>query len=138
MGNNFKFRLLPNYFKKIGITIITLIILTFIILRIFNVHSSENQGYYRDFFMNGLLLSMFIMAFSKEKVEDERVRDFRYKSFASALIFGLMMTVFQAPIQFFLFYDDYQPLSAQQVMLSVMFWHLFIFSAIRREGKEKE
>lgn len=130
-----KDKLLPNYFKKIGLVVAILPIILFIILRLTNILLGDNVEYYRDIMMNTILLGMFLIAFSKEKVEDEMIRSIRYKAFASALVFGVAFTLIQAPINLISKQYEYEGLSALQVLNTVMLWEIIVFALMRR-GKE--
>ncbi len=79
---------LPNKFRKIGITIF---IISFIAL--FIVAFTSNNQEFKQITKYGVLIGLLIASISKEKIEDELVRDLRMQSYTFAFIFAVIITI---------------------------------------------
>jgi len=91
-----KFRLLPNYFKKIGIGFV---LFAFIILiPLFHYWKTlEFAGNYKQFFyvpfFDILILGLLLYSMAKEKIEDELIVLIRLQSIAKAFIVGIFFVI---------------------------------------------
>ena len=82
---------LPQYCKKIGITIAALSFAAMIILKFI-----DNEALWiNPFFKHALLIGLLIISLSREKIEDELITVLRSKSYALAFIIGVLYTLFQ-------------------------------------------
>jgi len=98
MDNHFhtKLRLLPNYFKKIGLGIVLIwaLIVVLIFLKIINLHLSEenlsedNLLLLKRLIFTPLLIGLFLIGASKDKIEDELTLLIRLRSILWAFFFG--------------------------------------------------
>ena len=105
-------RLLPNYFKKIGF-ILFLGSLIFIISTINSlVTYPKNIDFIRLISFDITILSMLIMAMSKEKIEDELTQHIRLRSFAAAFICGVVTFIIK-PLTSYIFFDKYNNFDIQ-------------------------
>ncbi|MDD4728992.1 MAG: hypothetical protein PHN55_09625 [Dysgonamonadaceae bacterium] len=90
-NNQFRLRLLPNYFKKIGLGILVLTVL-FFSLRLFNVLSFD-KTLVLTISIRGVLVSLLILAMSKEKLEDELTAHIRLLSLGLSFITGVVAVI---------------------------------------------
>ena len=85
---NFK---LPTYYKKIGwigaiVTFSALLLTGFI---------DGDYGLLKDILRKVVLVFLFMVVLSKEKVEDERIQNFRAQSYSFAFLGGVLYALFQ-------------------------------------------
>ncbi len=79
---------LPNKFKKIGIGIILISVVTIILnkMSIDNIDLKLTAKY-------GILLGLLVVSISKEKIEDELITNLRMQSYTFAFIAGVLITL---------------------------------------------
>jgi hypothetical protein len=99
-------RLLPNYFKKIGIGffLFTLIVvkLLFIYLKELNPLWFENyHDLLRTISFNIGIIGLFLFAFAKDKIEDELTLLIRLQSIAYAFTFIVLFVVVKSTCDIF-------------------------------------
>lgn len=123
------FRLLPNYFKIIGLGIILVTIILLVIRKIFfneldffQNHKSELKIFSFDF----LLIGTFLICLAKDKIEDERIELLRTQSMAIAFVFGVGFTLLM-PFVELLFGDPITEGDPHQIILTMMWVYLFWF-----------
>ncbi len=122
-------RLLPNYFKKIGLGIILLSILFVVFIVLFLKDSDFFQNHklaFKIFTFDFILFGIFIICLSREKVEDERIVLLRTQSMAFAFIFGVGFTIFGPPIAV-LFGDPLSKGDPHQIIFTMLFMYLVYF-----------
>ena len=90
-NDEFRLRLLPNYFKKIGIGILVLTV-SFFSLRLFSV-LSFGKTLVLTISIRGVLVSLLILAMSKEKIEDELTAHIRLLSLGLTFIGGVVVVI---------------------------------------------
>lgn len=98
--------LLPNYFKPIGITVIIFAAVIFVLQTQTQLLTSD-----QDFKIpvTLLLIGLTLLNFSKEKVEDERIKFIRYRTWAYSfyiiigyVVFGRILNYFlEDPLEFY-------------------------------------
>lgn len=86
---------LPDYFKKIGITIA---IISFITLFL-NAFSFE-LSWLKISSKYGILAGLLIISISKEKIEDELVTKLRMQSYTFAFLMAVLFSLFQPFLNF--------------------------------------
>src|SRR5437764_11854059 len=90
MQSDFFIPLLPNYFKKIGISILFLAFLPGIIFKLSRIELAvEQKETLKYVCMNFFILGMFLIAWAKNKVEDELTIALRIKSMMLAFLLGV-------------------------------------------------
>lgn len=93
MGKDqFQLRLLPTTFKKIGLGVLALSVLLFL-FRLLNVLPIE-KSLLLTVSQIGILISLLILALTKNKVEDELTLKIRVRAFANSFIFAVMYVIF--------------------------------------------
>lgn len=88
-------RLLPNYFKKIGIGLFLLAVLFVFYLRIYKKEIFEQDAHSAAalFFFDIIIVGFLLLAFAKDKIEDELLILIRLQSIAYAFIFGVLYLI---------------------------------------------
>ena len=84
---------LPNRFKKIGIGIIIISLVTFFVNKfsIENIDLKLTAKY-------GILVGLLLVSISKEKIEDELMTSLRMQSYTFAFIAGVIITLLTNPL----------------------------------------
>lgn len=88
--------LLPNYYKKVGISILIISLIT-LITRKYLIDDGE---LIRQIAKKGMLLSLLLITMSKEKIEDELIIKLRGQAFAFAFVAGVIYTLIQPLINY--------------------------------------
>lgn len=125
----FEPKLFPPVFKIIGVI---LIILAFLPLTFIN--SSDLMDDKKELMLilifNAIILGLLILAWSKDKVEDEMTISLRLKAMSLAFIFGVLYTVFMPLLEysFATLYDETLVVfSSQQLILTMLIFYLIIY-----------
>ncbi len=79
---------LPNKYRKIGIGIFVISLVSMFIIAFTSANSELKQVT-----KYGILVGLLIASISKEKIEDELVRSLRMQSYTFAFIFGVVITI---------------------------------------------
>jgi hypothetical protein len=126
-----KLFLFPNYFKKIGGG---LIIVSILFRFTPSLHILNESC--RMFFGEFLILGLFFIAISKDKVEDEMSFTFRLnaitRSFSGAVIFFVLRH-----FQFLIKYGADRDLNAQEVLFLILGSYIFLYFTYKLEQNEK-
>ncbi len=92
-------RLLPRYFNKIAIGLITLTIL-FLALYVLKVINIDKE-LVKTLSKIGILISLLLLVLTRSKIEDERMLRIRLKAFASAFVYGATFVIVELLIHLF-------------------------------------
>lgn len=125
-------KLLPNYYKKIGLAIIGIFIVI-IVLSSNNVINVEKDllKYITD---SILLIAFLLIALSKDKIEDELTIVIRLRAFTATFIFGVMITIID-PYVNLLFEGIFYSERTATELLSGMFIYYFIMLFIMKKSR---
>jgi hypothetical protein len=123
---------IPNYFKKIGVALIILVIVVMFILK--GLHYDFDtipKGNIKTIAMNLFILGLAFIALAKDKIEDEMHVFLKLKSFHSAFIFGIIFTII-FPIFDIVINDDIQQIPAQQLVIMMLFSQISTYFLLKR------
>lgn len=88
------FRLLPRYFKVIGIILIGLAIGTVVLRASLDIELiASHKKWNLILIMNLLILGLFFISLSKDRVEDEMTMIIRLNSMAGTFVFSVVYTI---------------------------------------------
>ena len=90
---------LPNVFKRIGIVFFALCLIALFVNK-FSINVSE----FSRLAKYGLLVGLLIISISKDKIEDELIKDLRMRSFTFAFIIGVVFAIGQPFIDYLVDY----------------------------------
>lgn len=96
LSNIKTFALLPTWFKPLGCLLVLISFLAFIGIVWLNIEPEPA----RTFVRTSMLLGFFLIAISKDKLEDERTVNLRTQSFAWAFLFGIAYTLIFPYLEF--------------------------------------
>ena len=120
--------LLPRYWKKIAYWLLTISII-FAILTSSKILTIDKE-IAKTISVIGVLISLLILALTKNKVEDELVSKIRLKAFALSFIFGVVWVTI-TPIMNILFeknflFDTYAP----QLLITMLIFYFLSFHSM--------
>ena len=122
-----KSALLPKFFKKTGLAVMIFAFVPIVVIKSMNIDLVQSQkDLLRLFVVNALILGLFFVAWSRDKVEDEMTIYIRLKAMAATFGWGVLYVIVK-PIIDLLFKDPIQDLSGQQVVLSMLFVYLITY-----------
>jgi len=124
---------LPNTFKKVGYT---LTFSAFIGLIILKTVEGEPE-WMRPILRYLMIIGILIVSLSKEKVEDEMIKDLRSKSYALAFIMGVVYLVLLPVIGYFIDYLRTSDTVLKEAnffegLLSMLFVQIVFFEVLKR------
>jgi hypothetical protein len=126
---------LPNYFKKIGVALIILVIVVMFILKGLNYDfDSIPKGNIKTIAMNLFILGLAFIALAKDKIEDEMHVFLKLKSFYSAFVFGIIFTII-FPIFDIVINDEIQQIPVQQLVIMMLFSQITTYFLLKRSEK---
>jgi len=122
----------PNYFKKIGMILIAVVIIVILILK--GLHYNFNtipKGNIKIIAMTLINIGLAFIALAKDKIEDEMYVYLKLKSFYSAFFFGIIFTIIY-PILDIVTNDDIQQIPAQQLVTMMLFSQITTYFLLKR------
>jgi hypothetical protein len=127
---------LSNSFKKIGIAIIVVSLLTIIVAKMADFGNPTIKFAIKRILLVGLL----VIVLAKEKIEDERILIMRGQAFSMAFIAGVVFTLIQPLINYvasLIVEKDQDPLSDLgdfQVLWFLLTIYLLFFYMLKRKS----
>jgi hypothetical protein len=119
--------LLPNRFKKAGLTLIVLAFVVGIVLKLMSLDLLQTQKeLYRMLTLSSVNLGLLIIALSKDSIEDEMTIAIRLKAMAWAFTWAVFYVIL-SPIIDLLFKDPIGVLTGQQVIMSMLFVYMIMY-----------
>lgn len=127
--------LLPVYFKKIGVALLIISFLPLTIIKIKHVELGEAQKeMVRYVSMNVFIFGLFLIAWAKDKVEDDQTTAIRVKSLFIAFIFAVVSIVFK-PLTDLLFSIPIKDMKGQEVAGTMLFVYLLFYYSQKKGSK---
>jgi hypothetical protein len=122
--------LLPNYFKKIGLGFILATVVFFISVKILGIHfTAEKKEMMKTILSDAFLLGMVIVAFSKDKDEDELTMLIRMKALGSAVVF---VVIFKIVNDIFHLTSQAPNETINGYFFQMMVWYFFVYYSSKR------
>ena len=119
--------LLPNRFKKVGLTLIVLTFVVGIVLKLMSLDLLQTQKeLYRMLTLSSVNLGLLIIALSKDSIEDEMTIAIRLKAMAWAFTWAVFYVIL-SPIIDLLLKDPIGVLTGQQVIMSMLFVYMIMY-----------
>ncbi len=130
--NDNDLNLLPHYFKKIGFAILGLVGVTIASILIF--HIPVDKVWTKTITQTGILLSLLIIAISKNKVEDELTLLLRLKALSGSFI-AIIVIVIIDPYLNYIFQGEIGKGIIDFRIIITMFIMYFLFYYIAKFGR---
>jgi len=124
--------LLPGYFKIVGIAVIALTFAGMIIFRSFIMQHADQKALAKSITMNVILIGLFLIAWTRDKIEDEMSIHLRFQSMALSFLFGVMYCIIHPVVNVIIGDTDYD-LPGQQLVMAMLIFFIIIF-AIRKKS----
>lgn len=122
-------KLLPNYFKKIGLVFILGSVFFVVALKISGINlTAEIKEMMKTIFWDILILGMLFTAFSKEKDEDELTMLIRMKALSSAFVYVVIFKIVNDVFSLFNIASDE---NMHGYFFQMMFWYFFVYYAAK-------
>lgn len=125
MKNNKKYQpfvaVFPNTFKTWGVIVILLAFGSMVFVRQMNlfVEGSKQMELVKLITKQSLLTGLFLIVFSKAKIEDERTNQIRLYVFTAAFWFGIIQVLIIPIINYFIPFDNSE-MSAFQIFFQML------------------
>lgn len=124
---------LPNHWKKIGVGLTFIILLSIISLKFID----GEPTWIRPLLRRLLLISLLIISLSKEVMEDEMISSLRGKSYTLAFIIGVVYSLVQPVIDYVIHNFLYEPsnfngFSYFQVLFFMLLIQILFFEVLKR------
>jgi ABC-type Fe3+-siderophore transport system permease subunit len=121
-------KLFPRYFKIIGIFVLLMAIVVIIVDKTMSPQIIlANRTLYKISVLNVIILGLFFIAWSKNKIEDEMIYAIRIRSMATSLLAGVVF-LFIDPLIDLLFSNPLQSMDGQKVVMFMLLSYLFSFT----------
>jgi hypothetical protein len=119
--------LLPNRFKKVGLTLIVLAFVVGIVLKLMSLDLLPTQKeLFRTLMLSGINLGLLLITLSKDKLEDEMTIAIRLKAMAWSFTWAVFYVII-SPFMNILFKDPMRDLAGQQVIMSMLFVYMIMY-----------
>lgn len=133
--NNNKGTRIHKHFKKMGIGIILIAIITGLSIKLLHIEMMPTQkAFFKVFTMNGFILGLLFVALAKEKVEDEMIAQMRLKAMSQTFIWAVLYVII-LPFVDLVFRDPVQNLTGQQLVLAMLFVYLLNYHSQKFSNK---
>ena len=127
------FLVLPNQFKKIGLILFVLSFIILIAIKIIEIESRMGVSLLKQ----TLLVSLLLMAVSREKIEDELIAMIRGRAFSLAFICGVIYALVQPYFDFLVIElvkggAIHEEMNAFQLLFVMLGVYLMFFHVLKR------
>jgi membrane protease YdiL (CAAX protease family) len=127
--------LLPYYFKKIGLVLIVLVIVSALIVKAMALPMLQaSKASFRTIYLNGFILGLLFIAWAEDKTENETTIALRVKSMAFACTWAVLFVIMK-PITDQIFKNPMEVESAQGLVLSMQFIYLIGYYLQRKSKR---
>lgn len=124
--------LLPVHFKKVAFGIMVLCVL-FVVLSLSKVLTIE-KDIVKTIASSGFLISLLLLAITRNRIEDERTLRIRLQAFAASFIYGVGVAIIE-PFINLLFDNNFLSDKGVTELLLSMFFFYFIMVFIMKRGR---
>lgn len=131
MPNQSTLRLLPNYYKKIGLALVVLTGLTFVFLVTVRPEAvQKTKDLVKLLLVSALILAMMLIAIARDKMEDELTQLIRLKSMAFSFLYAIGSTLVY-PLITLVFDGSGEKISSHELVFNMLLIYLITFSALK-------
>ena len=123
----------PNRFKKIGLFIALLPFVLILLARYFFPNTpSETKLIVKDFLFNIIILGVLIIAWSRDKIEDERSMFNRLQSLGFSVFTAVFFLIIH-PIINLILQEPFEEMKAKQLILFILFGYIIFYQMQKRK-----
>jgi hypothetical protein len=124
-----------KHFKKMGIGIIVLALLTGLTIKLLHIEMLPTQkAFFKAFTMNGFILGLLFVALAKEKIEDEMIAQMRLKAMSQTFITAVLYVIVR-PFMDLVFRDPIQDVTGQFMVIFMLLGYLLNFHSQKFSNK---
>ncbi|CAL68430.1 hypothetical protein [Christiangramia forsetii] len=120
-------KLLPSYFKLIGVALIIISIVILIINYSFKDLFTMDQNIFKWIFKDLILLGAIFISFSYQKNETSQITEMRFGKFANALLFGTMLFFLDTIMELIFNSGEFELKSAYEILLTILIYFIIVF-----------
>jgi hypothetical protein len=122
-------KLLPNYSKKIALTIGIISIFSLIFNYFLGSNLIEIEPIIIEWtFKNIFLVSLLVLVFSKEKTESKEINTIRFQQLRNAVGFGVFIIVMDSLSEIIFWNGNFEMKSGFRIMIMILLYYLILFS----------
>jgi len=133
--NNNKGKRIHKHFKKMGIGIIALALLTGLTIKGWHIELMPTQkAFFKAFTMNGFILGLLFVALAKERIEDEMIAQMRLKAMSQTFITAVFYVIVK-PFMDLVFRDPIEDVTGQFVVIFMLLGYLLNFHSQKFSNK---
>jgi len=122
----------PNYFKKVGLLLIFVSIISCIVYKFILLKKASSLS--SHIFLDLLIIGIFLFSIAKEKLEDERITLIRLKAMAGAFVLAVVYVITH-PVFFGIIGDGITDISSTELILNMLFMYNVFFYLQKRADK---
>lgn len=126
-------KLLPKPFKIVSYILMGISLSIVIITKSKSIGIED--GVIKDIAKVGIMISMLILALTKNRVEDELILRIRVKAFAMSYIFGVSMVIVFSIISLLLKGETLEYKGFIDLIISMLIFYFIIFNSLKRGMK---
>jgi hypothetical protein len=116
-----------KHFKKMGIGIILIALLTGLSIKLWHIEMMPTQkAFFKAFTMNGFILGLLFVALAKEKIEDEMIAQMRLKAMSQTFITAVLYVIVR-PFMDLVLRDPIQDITGQFLVIFMLLGYLLNF-----------
>jgi hypothetical protein len=120
-------KLLGVHFKKIGIVVMVLSMVPGLIVKMMHIALMESQkDLFKSFSYSGFLMGLLLIAFSRDKVEDELTIHIRLKAMQEMFFFAVFYVVLD-PLFDFILHDLVSDVTGQHLITLMLVGYLISY-----------
>ena len=121
-----RLKLLPNYYKKVGIGLIVLTALIFTFLIIICPTATQNtKELLKILLQSFLLIGLLIIAIARDRVENESIHFLRLTSMSMSFVFGVVYVIVNPLIS--LLFGYIEVVGAREIIIIMLMFYLVLF-----------
>lgn len=126
--------LLPFYWKKIGLAVMVLAFVPAVIVKALHVDiAPASKELFRLLTMNAFILGLLLIAWAKDRVEDEMTIAIRLKAMGWAFVWAVLLSIIK-PLIDLLFRDRIGDMKSQELVVSMLFVYLLMYY-LQKKGR---
>jgi hypothetical protein len=116
-----------KHFKKMGIGIILMALLTGLTIKLLHIEMLPTQkAFFKAFTMNGFILGLLFVALAKERIEDEMIAQMRLKAMSQTFITAVLYVIVR-PFMDLVVRDPIQDVTGQFLVIFMLLGYLLNF-----------
>ena len=126
-----KVKLLPTYYKNIGLVIGSLSLLILLFNMFYQELFDSNNLLFKWIFKDIFLISLLIISFAQEKIETNEISLLRFDRLKQSVIFGGIILVFDSISELVFYHGHMDMKSGYEIMVMILLFYLITFHSYK-------